>query len=97
MWTRKFWKDAAERATRTMVQAALAALAAQQTGLLETDWLAGGSTVLMAGLLSVLTSLLSQWPNPDGSASFAQLPGKPAEPREPVAAVPEPVTGSSTP
>ena len=70
MLTRRFWKDAAERAVRTMVQVAIATLAAQKTGLLETDWIAALSTVGMAAVLSLLSSFFSQLPNPDGSASF---------------------------
>jgi len=81
MWTQKFWKDAVERAIRTMVQIAIATLTAQKTGLLEADWTAALSTVGMAGLLSLVTSVLSQLPNPDGSASFIQTCERPDCPR----------------
>ncbi|MEU5258747.1 holin [Amycolatopsis sp. NPDC021455] len=91
MRTRKFWKDAFERAFRTVVQVAIATLAARQTGLLETDWLAALSTVGMAAVLSLLGSVLSQLPNPDGSASFVEV----CAPAGPPASTPVAQSGTS--
>ncbi|WP_290062248.1 holin [Amycolatopsis solani] len=67
MWTRKFWKDASERAVRTAAGVAVATLG---SGLLVTDWVTALSTTGMAVVASLLASLASQLPNPDGSASF---------------------------
>jgi len=99
MRTRKFWKDAVERAVRTMVQVAIATLAAQKTGLLETDWIAALSTVGMAVVLSLATSVLSQLPNPDGSASFVDVCGPPAGPGPKAGTAPagDAVTGTTGP
>lgn len=71
MWTIAFWKDAVERAVRTVAQAWVAVLVAAGTGLLDTDWLAGLSMAGMAGLLSLLTSLGGEaLINPSGTASL---------------------------
>lgn len=53
---RKWWKAAAIRALRTMAQTAAATLST--TALLsQVDWLAVASSTVMAGVLSLLTSL----------------------------------------
>lgn len=56
MFTRKFWKQAAERAVKTFAQGLLAVLAAGATGIMDTDW---GNTLSVAGLAAVLSLLTS--------------------------------------
>lgn len=59
MWTRRFWFDAGERATKTAAQALIVLWGADGAGLRGTDWteaawLAGGGF-----LLSLLMSVSS--------------------------------------
>lgn len=53
---RQWWKAAGVRAVRTMAQTAVATIGAS-TLITEIDWLAVGSATLMAGVLSLLTSI----------------------------------------
>lgn len=54
--TKKWWKAAGVRAVKTVAQAAVAAIGT--TAMLnEVDWLVVGSTALLAGVLSLLTSI----------------------------------------
>lgn len=54
--TKKWWKAAGVRAIKTVAQAAVAAIGT--TALFsEVDWLVVGSTALLAGALSLLTSV----------------------------------------
>ena len=54
--TRNWWKAAGVRAVKTVAQAAVAAIGT--TAMLnEVDWLVVGSTALLAGVLSLLTSV----------------------------------------
>lgn len=54
--TRKWWKAAGVRAVKTVAQAAVAAIGT--TAMLnEVDWLVVASTALLAGVLSLLTSI----------------------------------------
>ena len=62
---KKFWKAAGVRALRTFAQAAVAAIGT--TALMEqVNWLAVGSTALLAAILSLLTSLATGLPEADG-------------------------------
>lgn len=70
MWKLVFWKDAVERALRTVAQTEAAVLVAAGTGLLDTDWLAGLSTSVMAGVISLLFSISGEVVAPNGTASF---------------------------
>ena len=54
-----FWLDAAERAIKTGAQTAVATLGTGAIGILDVDWLNILSIVLMAMVLSVLTSIAS--------------------------------------
>ena len=55
----EFWSYAGERAAKTVAQAALAFLGSGSIGLFTIDWVSLASVSLGAGLLSVLTSVIS--------------------------------------
>ena len=54
--TRNWWKAAGIRAVKTVAQAAVAAIGTTAM-LSEVDWLVVASTALLAGGLSLLTSI----------------------------------------
>ena len=60
MFSWSFWNYAGERALKTIAQAALAYLGSGSVGLFAIDWPALLSVSLGAGLLSVLTSIISK-------------------------------------
>lgn len=51
-----WWKAAGVRAVKTMAQTAIAAIGAS-TMITETNWAVVGSATVMAGVLSLLTSI----------------------------------------
>lgn len=53
---KEWWKAAGVRAVKTMAQTAVATIGAS-TMVTEINWLAVGSATLMAGVLSLLTSI----------------------------------------
>ncbi len=53
---KNWWKAAGVRAVKTVAQAAVAAIGTTAM-VSEVDWLVVGSTALMAGVLSLLTSV----------------------------------------
>ena len=55
----EFWSYAWERSIKTVAQAALAFLGSGSIGLFSIDWVSLASVSLGAGLLSVLTSVIS--------------------------------------
>lgn len=55
----EFWSYAGERAIKTVAQAAIAFLGSGSIGLFAIDWVSLASVSLGAGLLSVLTSVIS--------------------------------------
>ena len=55
--TIKWIKAAGIRSIKTMAQAAVALIGTNAIGLTEVDWLAVGSASLLAGLVSILTSV----------------------------------------
>jgi len=59
MFTREFWTYAGERAIKTVAQSALAFLGTGTVGLFTIDWFSLGSVSLGAGLLSILTSIVT--------------------------------------
>jgi hypothetical protein len=82
VFTRAFWKDAAERAVATAAQSALAVMGADGLfNLLQVD---AASVLSVAGggaLLSVLKSLVASKVHDPESASLVDLPGKHAADR----------------
>lgn len=54
--TKKWWKAAGVRAVKTVAQAAVAAIGTTAM-LSQVDWLVVGSTALLAGVPSLLTSV----------------------------------------
>ena len=70
MFTITFWKDAAERAIRTAAQALLALWATDVTGVLAVDWVQAGSVAALAGLTSVLMSIVATGVGDKDSAAF---------------------------
>ena len=61
----KFFKAAVIRAVRTVVQAAAAVIGTSAL-VSEVDWLAVGSSALLAGMLSLLTSISTGLPEAEG-------------------------------
>lgn len=59
MFTREFWTYAGERAIKTVAQSALAFLGTGSVGLFTIDWFSLSSVSLGAGLLSLLTSIVT--------------------------------------
>lgn len=57
MWTATFWQALAERAIKTACQVLAAALVADGTGLIDTQWTGLLSMAGMAALVSALTSI----------------------------------------
>lgn len=66
MLTLAWWKAAAERAVKTTAQTVLALWGGTTVGVLDVDWTQTGSVALMAGLLSILTSVGSSSVGGDG-------------------------------
>ena len=58
---KEFWKAAAIRAIRTICQTAIASIGTAAV-LSDVNWLAVGSASLLAGILSILTSIATGLP-----------------------------------
>lgn len=61
MLTAEFWKAAGIRALRTVCQTAVATIGTCAV-IQDVDWLLVGSTALLAGILSILTSIATGLP-----------------------------------
>ena len=59
--TKEFWVAAGWRALRTVCQAAIASISTAAV-LQEVNWLMVGSSALLAGILSILTSIATGLP-----------------------------------
>lgn len=59
--TKEFWKAAAIRAIRTVAQTAIATIGTTAM-IQDVNWMVVGSSALLAGLLSVLTSIVTGLP-----------------------------------
>lgn len=70
MWSKAFWRDAAERAVKTAAQSALGVLTA--TSVDAIDWAGGVSVVAVATAASVLTSIVSSGRGDTDSASLVR-------------------------
>jgi hypothetical protein len=72
LFTKRFWKDALERAVSTFVQAAVTALLLSNdvTSVLNINWLASLSVGLIAGVFSLAKSLYAATKNDTDSASL---------------------------
>ncbi|QIK62330.1 holin [Leucobacter viscericola] len=70
MRTKQFWLDVFERAVKTFAQAAVALLTAGATGLLGIDWLQLFSVAGLAALVSILTSVGSDYVGDRGTPSL---------------------------
>ena len=55
---KKYWAFATERAVKTVAQVALAGMLTG-SGILDVDWVQIASVSLLAGLMSLLTSVLT--------------------------------------
>ena len=63
--TKKFWLAALVRALRTICQTAVAVIGTSAV-MSEVNWLTVGSASLLAGILSVLTSVATGLPEVEG-------------------------------
>lgn len=54
----KYWDYAGERAIKTCAQVAIATIGVGAAGILEVDWINVGSVSALAGVMSLLTSVL---------------------------------------
>lgn len=59
--TKEFWKAALIRAIRTVAQTAVATIGTSAV-LAEVDWIMVGSASVLAGILSILTSIATGLP-----------------------------------
>lgn len=74
MFTASFWKDAAERAVKTVAQALIAILAADTFDWMSADWQAVAGTAITAGVLSLLSSIAGIGMGSKGSPSLVVEP-----------------------
>jgi len=57
MWSRKFWRDAAERALSTAAQSAILVFGADQLDAINADWRTVGGFALGGAVLSLLKAI----------------------------------------
>lgn len=76
MFTRAFWKDAAERVVSSAAGGALTALGLDMVNVLEVDAKAVFGAAVGTGLVSLLKALVAKRVNDPDSASLVDLPGK---------------------
>ena len=56
---KEYWAFAGERAVKTVAQVALATIGVNAAGLLDVDWVQVLSVSALAGIMSLLTSVLT--------------------------------------
>ena len=57
-----FWKAAGIRSLRTICQTAVATISTNAVVIQDVNWLVVGSTALLSGILSILTSIATGLP-----------------------------------
>lgn len=55
----KYWSFSGERALKTVAQVAISTIGVGAVGLLDVDWVQVASVASLAGVMSLLTSVLS--------------------------------------
>lgn len=60
--SKEFWKAALIRCVRTICQTAVATISTNAVVIQDVNWLVVGSTALLSGILSVLTSIATGLP-----------------------------------
>lgn len=55
----KYWAFAGERAVKTVAQVAIATIGVGAVGILDVDWVNVASVSALAGVMSLLTSVLT--------------------------------------
>jgi hypothetical protein len=60
--TKAFWAYSLERAIKTVAQAAIAAIGTGALGIIGLDWLTIVSVSALAGVISILTSIVGYTP-----------------------------------
>jgi hypothetical protein len=68
----KFWKDAAERATKTAAQVLVTFLGADLVDVLAVDWKRAAGIAAGAAVVSLLTSVASANVGESGTASLVE-------------------------
>lgn len=74
MFTRAFWKDAAERVVASAAGGALTVLGLDAVNVLDADWKVVVGTAAGTGLVSLLKALAARTVNDSESASLVDLP-----------------------
>lgn len=69
MWTKKFWKDCAERVISTFIETALATIPTSAAMMGEVDWKVVLSTSALASLISFGKCVLKALNNKDGGVN----------------------------
>jgi Putative lactococcus lactis phage r1t holin len=69
----EFWEAALIRAVKTFAQTMLAVIGTDLVGITDVDWLAAAEVAAVAGILSLLTSVVS---SPFGEKGTPGLPGE---------------------
>jgi NhaP-type Na+/H+ or K+/H+ antiporter len=75
MFTKRFWKDATERAIKTGAQAFIGFVAGEVLNVWSFDWATAAGIVLGGAVLSYATSLVSGARGDHNSASFIDVRG----------------------
>jgi hypothetical protein len=66
----KYWAFSGERAVKTVAQVALATIGVTAAGILEVDWMQVASVSALAGVMSLMTSVLTYDKKPNEFDDF---------------------------